>query len=133
MSDTILLAPRLAEITRLAAWSEAFADSIALPAASRFALQLCLEEQVSNAVRHGGATAPIRVTLAASADRLTATVEDEGLAFDPLAAEARPPAATIEDAAVGGLGLTLMRSFAAAAQYERLEGVNRLILSFART
>ncbi len=127
MSDTLLLAPQMTELARLASWSEAFAETIDLPATSRYALQLCLEEQVSNIVRHCDATAPIRVTLTAMADSLVATVADQGTAFNPLDGHARDrPEGT------GGLGLGLMRAFAGEIGYERRDGENRLVLRFRR-
>ena len=41
-----------------------------------------------------------------------------------------PPAASLEEAKVGDLGIHLMRSFASGMDYERRDGRNRLTFRF---
>ena len=68
MTDTnrtvLTLGSDLAELSRLAGETDAFCDRQGVPDAARMALQLALEEIVTNIVSHGGAeAAPIEVAL----------------------------------------------------------------------
>lgn len=118
----------------MAAWAEGFARHAKLSASATFGLQLCLEEAVSNIIRHGIAPAErpeILVMLAETEDRITAEIEDEGQPFDPgqFNREQRPP--SIAESA-GGFGIPLMLRFAATIHYERDGRRNRLTLTFDR-
>ena len=134
MPYTIVVQAELSEIARVAAWSDAFAAEFNLPARTVFAIHLCLEEQVSNIIRHGvpeAAEGAIRVELEVSGDGVVATIEDHGAAFNPLNAPAPEKPQSIDDARVGGLGIHLLRKFATAVDYERRDEINRLTLRFA--
>src|SRR5262249_34922652 len=61
---------------------------------------------------------------------LVARVEDNGRQFDPTRAPPPAPAASLEEAKVGEVGIHLMRSFANGMDYERRDGRNRLTLRF---
>ncbi len=128
-TQAIVVVADLQEYPRLIAWIEEFAAGHDVPASTSFALQLCLEEAFSNIVRHGYA-GDVRVTL----DRRERTVllgfADRGIPFDPTTVPAPARAASIEDAAVGGQGIHLMRTFAQRLDYERRDGENRLRLHF---
>ena len=134
MPTTIAVQAELSEIARIAAWSGAFAAECNLPPRTLFAIQLCLEEQVSNIIRHGvpaAAEGAIRVGLELAGDGVVATIEDHGAAFNPLNAPAPARPQSIDDAQVGGLGIHLLRKFATAVDYERRDEINRLTLRFA--
>ena len=59
---------------------------------------------------------------------LCAELGDNGPPFDPLAAETTPPEGDIETREVGGLGLTLVKSFMDRLDYRRVDGLNRLTM-----
>lgn len=54
--------------------------------------------------------------------------EDDGLAYDPTAAEI--PEKPFEEFDRGGMGLSLLRRTASDIRYERTDGRNRLTLTF---
>jgi serine/threonine-protein kinase RsbW len=132
-APAIRLDRALAELNRLGAWTTDLVQG--RPASTLFALDLCLEEAVSNIVKYGvlaaGDASEIVVTLAAGDEGLAVRIEDDGEEFDPTLAAVPPLPATIEDAAVGGLGVLLMQKFATRIRYERLGRRNRLTLVFA--
>jgi anti-sigma regulatory factor (Ser/Thr protein kinase) len=101
------------------------------------AVKLALEETMSNVANHayGGAGGRIRVNAHLDAAQIVLEVRDDGPAFDPLAAApAKPRATDIDDAAIGGLGLELVRSMMSALEWEREDGkVNRLRMVRRRT
>jgi serine/threonine-protein kinase RsbW len=131
MPYTIVVQAELSEIARIAAWSDAFAAECKLPPRTLFALQLCLEEQVSNIICHGVPDGAIRLALELAGDTVVATVEDHGAGFNPLDAPAPEKPQSLDDARVGGLGIHLLRKFATAVDYERRDEINRLTLRFA--
>jgi serine/threonine-protein kinase RsbW len=125
----LTLANRMPEVERMHAALEAFADAHAVPAGDHWALRLVLEELVANVVMHAypaGNDGVIHVDVTLSDGVLTATVEDGGPPFDPLA---RPPAdtsAALEERPVGGMGIHLVRTLTDEAAYERRGGRNRV-------
>lgn len=121
------------EPTRLAVLD--FLAPHALSAAAVYAVELVLEEVLSNQIKYAytGRTAePLGLSVAVAADRIELLFEDRGVAFDPLRAEPPPGARSIEDARVGGLGLGLVRQFTDSAHYERRDGANRLAVAILR-
>ena len=101
-------------------------------------LRLCLvvEELFTNTVEHGhggDCAAPVRIELVVDAAEVTLRYEDTAPAFDALAAPA--PASLdspLPTRQVGGLGLHLVRSYAASARYAREDGRNRLWIALRR-
>jgi serine/threonine-protein kinase RsbW len=95
--------------------------------------EICLDELVSNVVRHGGHGArPVTLTLSLSRERqdLLLTVEDDGHAFDPRLVPAPAFAHSIEEAEAGGRGVFLVRSFADDLRYARRAGRNHVTVVF---
>ncbi len=102
-----------------------------------YRLELVLEEILMNivwyATQPSGAAA--QMTLLASVDDETVTLqfEDSGPAFDPTQASPRAVPASLDDAAPGGLGITLVHKFANRLHYHRADGRNVLIAAFLRS
>lgn len=125
----------LAEIERLAQFITEFCAPLQPSAQDESALQLALEEVVTNVINHGYAgSGEHRFTVelrAAGPDRVSAVVTDDAPAFDPLAQGPVDVAQPLEDRAIGGLGVHLVRKLMDAARYERRDGRN--ILTLERT
>lgn len=106
-----------------------------LPERTQFKLELVLEEMLMNRVLHAfapGTAGHTDVTLRLEADRVVLRFEDAGIAFDPLQAPPPAPAATLQDAGEGGLGLLLTRKAAREWRYERTDGCNRFTVVLDR-
>jgi serine/threonine-protein kinase RsbW len=128
----LVLRNDLAELDRLAGWIEAWVQRD-LSADTSFAIQLCLEEAVSNIIMHGSAKddrREIAVEVERNGGTLVARIEDTGGEFDPTQVPALLLANSLEDAKVGDFGVHLMRCFASGMNYERRDGRNRLTLRF---
>ena len=97
----------------------------ALPEDKIDALDLCVIELVSNVVNHGyrGKPGQIRVDLQFG-DETMLVITDSAPRFDPLSVPTPVVAKTIEDAAVGGLGVHLVRMNATRCAYEYKNGQN---------
>ena len=127
-ASRLVLRNDVAELERLAGWIEGFTRQGSSPDVS-FAVQLCLEEAVANIIMYGGAkydAIVIAVELERHYGSLVARIEDNGRQFDPTRAPGPVPAASLDEAKVGDLGIHLMRSFANGMDYERRDGRNRL-------
>jgi len=96
-------------------------------------LLLVVEELLTNLAKYGypdGTPGRAELTLDRDDTHWRLELVDDGAAFDPLAAPPPPDLdAEIEDRAVGGLGLHLVRSLAEQARYRREGGRNRLTMS----
>lgn len=141
MSETpppLVIGAALDRFPRLLAWAEDAAAKLGLSPSTAFALQLCLEEAFTNIVRHAfadrsadaAANEDVGVTIRQEEGAIVLTIEDRGIAFDPLSVPGPEAHTSIEDITIGGYGITLMRKFAERIAYERGEGVNRLSLRF---
>lgn len=123
----------LAEIDRLAAELEDFGARHDLPPATIFAVNLALEEVVSNVIAHGyddAAAHRIGVELRALGDAVEVAVEDDGRPFNPLTAAAPDVEVSLDERDVGGLGVLLVRKLMDDVTYERV--ADRNVLTFKK-
>jgi anti-sigma regulatory factor (Ser/Thr protein kinase) len=129
LAARIELQAELSELSRMDAWLARVAeDAGALPAAAQ-AARLCLHELVANVILYGypdGRAGRIAVTVAPRGAALHVTLEDDGIAFDPLAAPRAKAMTGLADAQVGGYGIKLFRESSHDASHVRDGGVNRL-------
>ena len=101
-----------------ACWIERLSADRGCPEGLSFGIQLCVEELLTNVVRHGGgawlenaempaAAAPgvsISIGIMRSDDVIILVIEDDGTPFDITAAPAKPVHRRVEEAQPGGLG-----------------------------
>ncbi|WP_419841103.1 ATP-binding protein [Candidatus Poriferisodalis sp.] len=92
---------------------------------------LILEELILNTLTHGRTSglSDIEITLESGEHSVQITVVDDGAAFDPL--NGKPPPDTdvpLQERAIGGLGLHLVRSMAEDLAYRHADGKNHLTL-----
>lgn len=119
----------LSELDHLATIVHQFGEKHDLPEKIVFALNLALDELITNCIKYGykeGGEHTILVRLSFVPGEITLIVEDDGGPFNPL--EAREPDITcpVEQREVGGLGLHLLRSLMDEICYERRDGRNLL-------
>jgi anti-sigma regulatory factor (Ser/Thr protein kinase) len=122
-----------AELARMIPWIDSVIAKLGLAAATGHALHLCLEEAVINVVTYAfapGEPHDVHVALWRDAEAMHAEVTDDGRPFDPLSHELPVAPKDLKSAQIGGLGIKLMRSFAARVAYQRRGETNRLTLSF---
>ena len=129
--QTITLRNDLAEIPRLAEFVDGFCAPLAPTPKDVLALQLALEEAVTNVINHGyadGQPHTFTVELAAADRRATVIVTDDAPAYDPLARAEVDTTLPLEDRRIGGLGVHLVKKLMDSARYERRDGRNLLTL-----
>ena len=117
------------------AWARALAEQAGLSEERAYALDLCIVEMVSNIVDYSyrGQPGEIRLELALGEGSAILTIVDDGPAFDPLAFPAPIAPASLDDAAVGGYGIHMVRSSADACEYKRSDGRNVFTARFGAT
>ena len=134
IDETLNLRSDLSEIAKVHQWTGRLAVLNSISADVQFAIDLCLEEVLSNIIRHGYNLEKDRpLTLRFSAPRKSQFVfeiEDEAPPFNPLYVPEMPPLNAEEPIWVGGQGIRLLRRFADALEYEPITGGNRLRLYF---
>jgi anti-sigma regulatory factor (Ser/Thr protein kinase) len=113
----------LTEVAALVDAVEAWSECHGVPRAAASAMTLMLEELVTNSIGHGHAGS-IEVRLETDGAALVACVSDTAPAFDPLAQPAADTASALEERAVGGLGIHLVRRLAHGLDYRRVDGRN---------
>lgn len=116
----------------MAASVEEFAEQQSWPDGVVFRVNLVLEELVINVMTHGrqAGHAEIEVTVASGDDRISISISDNGVAFDPLTDAPEPETTgSIEDRHLGGLGVHLVRTMMDDVNYWREPDRNRLTMT----
>jgi len=133
--DQLVLGSQLAEMERLPVWIDSLADAYAIDENVKFAINLCLEEVVSNVIRHGYLNQEGQfLTVDCSSPRpgqFVFTVEDEASPFNPLELATLPSIGQQDDGQIGGQGIRLLRGFSDSLEYEAKSGGNRLHIGFS--
>ena len=93
------------------------------------ALQVALDELLTNVIMHARqASGPIELKLARTARALDAEISYLADEFDPTRVKDPPPATSIEDSKIGGLGVPLVRALMDEFTHEYVDGRNVLRL-----
>ena len=121
----------LAEIAGVTAAIHAFSAQSGIPNGVDNALQLVADELLSNIIRYGypaGGTHTITINLEAKVDEVWVLVRDDGIPFNPLEQPVPKMPASLDEAAVGGLGIHLVRNTMDEITYQYEDGWNTVLL-----
>ncbi|ABS67769.1 ATP-binding protein [Xanthobacter versatilis] len=124
---------RIDDITKATGWLGALAEDEGWSQATQFALELSLEEALTNVVSYGFQDSTVVPHIRIECYRLpegrvAVRLIDNGVAFDPTTIAEPEVPASIEDAKIGGHGVQLMRNFLETLAYAREGGENHLTL-----
>lgn len=125
----VVLTKTPAERKRLLAALESFADRHNLSAAVRQAVDLALEEHLTNIINYGYPDArphQVSVQFALEAGFLVVEVQDDGVPFNPLEAPEVDTSLPLDQKPIGGLGVHLIRHFMDELDYRREANKNIL-------
>jgi len=133
--DQLALRSRLSDMKQLSPWIEGLASRYAIPSNVQFAIELCLEEIVSNVIRHGYVGADncsVLVSFRIPRDcYFEFVVDDEAPRFNPLDAAELSALSPGEEIRIGGQGIRLVRQFADDVEYQPKPSGNRLRMGFS--
>jgi len=125
------LSNHLPELDRLAEAVEAFGERHDFPRKMIYQIRLVLDELLTNVISYGFSddkNHEIVVEIRLADSRLLFRIEDDAAPFDPLRADTPDLTSTVEDRAIGGLGIHLVRKLMDIVRYEHRDGKNRLFL-----
>ena len=104
-----------------------------VPEAALFMINLSLDEVVTNIVTHSPKSPPgakeILIRLTTENGEVSAEVEDDGAAFNPLKLPTPDIDAPLHDRSPGGLGIHLVRSLMDHVDYRRIGRRNRFTMT----
>lgn len=123
------------ELRRVSEVVAAFSAAHALPQRTADAVELVLEEALTNVVMHGFRApvpdgAAIRVRLTREPAHVCAEVIDTGRAFDPTTIPDPPTTAPDDFPRASGRGIQIMRRLSDRMSYRRRDGWNELHLAW---
>lgn len=129
----IQLTDDLERLPDLAEEVEHFGAAHHLSAETTHALNLTLDELVSNTIHHGFQNTPepkieIRLECDAQTQTVQAVLRDNGAKFNPLEHPEPDTSAPLHERPVGGLGIHFVRQLMDEVGYERREGWNCITL-----
>ena len=96
------------------------------------AVLIAADEVLANVLDHGGgggAVPEARIDVSVRDGCVTVEVADDGVAFNPMETPAPDTGLSVEDRAIGGLGIHLVRKLMDTVSYARSGGRNRLRFS----
>jgi anti-sigma regulatory factor (Ser/Thr protein kinase) len=130
-SITIVCRNDIAEVERLQHKISQFSELHGVGKRSQHAFNLALDELVTNIVRHGYSDQEpheIKVEISLAGTALSATITDDGKAFNPADHPAVDCTKPIQERQLGGLGIHLVRSLITRIDYKREDGKNVLTI-----
>jgi serine/threonine-protein kinase RsbW len=116
------LAPASAQIRR-------FLRKHAVDNSAIYAIEMALEELVSNAIKYAFPSArkgSISIEASITPRRAGLLVEDDGQTFDPTAAPVPDIHRSLDEMPIGGLGIHLVRELTDSFAYERINDRNQV-------
>jgi anti-sigma regulatory factor (Ser/Thr protein kinase) len=133
--EILNLKSRVSELAQIPPWIERLALRFSIPESTQFAMNLCLEEALSNVIWHGYSGQPdhsIAVHFASPGeDYFVFVVEDQAPPFNPVDSPELPSLNERENNDIGGQGIRLLRRFADSLEYQATPTGNRLSIGFS--
>lgn len=125
------------ELPLVLAWIRKESEKF-LPLSLAMRLQLAAEEAAVNIINYAyeglSGEKYLQLDFLAAANAVTLCLEDAGVAFNMLHADAQPdPRAALDERRAGGWGLVMLHKFTDAATYERRDEKNILLLTINKT
>jgi sigma-B regulation protein RsbU (phosphoserine phosphatase) len=118
----IVIENRLADIAVANAAFDAFAGEFGVPMPIATKFNLAFDELLSNVITFAyrdDAEHEIEINIERAGNRLTATIADDGVPFNPLGAEIPDTSLPLADRDAGGLGIHLVRNVVDELSYQR--------------
>jgi anti-sigma regulatory factor (Ser/Thr protein kinase) len=130
-SLTFELRNHLSELATLSEKMEGVGQALGLSRKCLFEINLALDELFTNIISYGFPDQSehfIQVNVSAERGVLTVVLEDDGIAFNPVARIPPELPCTLDECKVGGLGIHLVKNLMDEVTYERRTGANVLTL-----
>ncbi len=119
------------EVEKVNAVFARFAETNALPGGVRRSVNVALDELLANEISYGMAgrdAGSVTVEVELDQERVTVTITDDGPQFDPFSQAAPDTTLSVDERAIGGLGIHLVRELMDEVSYQRRDGQNVVVL-----
>lgn len=135
-SERLIIANRLEEFARVEAWLAALSEAWGLSPKTAFAVDLVVNEAVTNTISYGYSDESehvIEIELNDGAGAVVIEIIDDADRFDPFENPAVSVSDDLEHASIGGRGIHLIKTYADEHCYRFISGKNRLKLIVNKT
>jgi serine/threonine-protein kinase RsbW len=125
----IVLGGAVAEVHQLALALDVFCKELGLDELTKNQINLILEELYTNTANYGFKdikNGQVTITLSLTEDQLDIVYQDNGVAFNPLEKDDPDILLSIEDRAIGGLGVFFVKALTDHVEYQRLGEFNQI-------
>lgn len=124
----------ISELDRVNKKVEEFSETNELPPNLVYAINLSLEETLTNIIYYAfddEGEHQILIRIEKNGNEISLEVEDDGRPFNPLEHEDPDTTLALEDRPIGGLGIKLVKEFMDIVDYERKDDKNLLTMKKA--
>ena len=131
---TVKITNKRPEIARLSGIIEEFMDTNDVPMSVSFAIDLALDELLTNVISYGFPADEshfIDITIELTEEEVCVQITDDGLAFNPLEQDEADTTLSIDEREIGGLGIHLVKKTMNSIEYQRTDNKNILTLKKA--
>jgi anti-sigma regulatory factor (Ser/Thr protein kinase) len=132
-SSQIVLQAKLEQLPDLERWVTTLAADYHLPPALVHRVDLCLCEIMTNLIDYGypdGGVGTVSIRFWRLPEQIIVRIDDDGAPFDPTSYVPSDLPSSLEEAAIGGRGIRLVRHFADGLHHLREGSANQLTLVF---
>ena len=129
---TVRIENDLSEIPKVDEKLDEFAEQFGLPPAIAATFHIIFDDLLNNVISYGfndGQRHFIEVGLELTENSLIVSIADDGVPFNPLAADTPDTQLSIEDRQIGGLGIHLVINMVDDISYQRAADKNVLTLT----
>jgi anti-sigma regulatory factor (Ser/Thr protein kinase) len=128
---------KLEEIDRVNDAFNKFAEQCGIPMSISLKINMVFDELLNNIISYGygdDEQHTIEVILECAGQRLSISISDDGVPFNPFTREDPDTTLALEDRDIGGLGILLVKNVMDETIYQRRHNINRvtLIKNFAQ-
>ena len=121
----------LAEIENVLQKFEKLAESNSISRSSTHKMCIAIDELLSNSIIHGhtdGNCHKIDIHLTIAKNKISVAIQDNGMPFNPLKMADPDTTSILEDRAIGGLGIMLVKTLTDKFEYNRKGNKNQILI-----
>lgn len=119
-------------VSKVSDFLDTCVEEYEIPIRIGYSLKIVTDELFSNIVHYSGAK-NAEILFCNDADRITLVFRDDGLPYNPLEADEPDITAGVEERAIGGLGLFMVKKMAEQVQYEYVAERNQMTVVMSKT
>jgi serine/threonine-protein kinase RsbW len=131
MTREITIHNSASELHRVACFVEDIGNELGLDGELQMNLNLVLEEMLSNVIRYGQsqqADDSIALKAESNGKEITLTLSDHGIEFDPTAKGDLDTDVNPAERQLGGMGIFIVKNIMDQVTYQRLNGMNVVVM-----